>query len=132
MVSEGMKERRAATRRLQTLARHMRHEPTSAEARFWHHARNRAIGGMKFRRQVPVGPYIADFLCLEEMLIVEIDGGQHGEDSDGKRDAFLRACGYRVLRFWNSDLADMDAVVGTILAARPPHPALSPGGGEEW
>ncbi len=131
MVSEGMKERRIAKRGLQKLALHMRQEPTGAEARFWHHARNRAIGGMKFRRQVPVGRYIVDFLCLEEKLIVEIDGGQHGDEQDGARDSYLRACGYRVLRFWNSDVADMEAVVESILAERPPHPVLSPGGGEE-
>lgn len=131
MVSEGMKQRRAANRRLQNFAKHMRREPTDAEARFWHHARNRAIGGMKFRRQVPVGEYIADFLCVEERLIVELDGSQHGEARDGERDAYLRAAGYRVLRFWNVDVKDMDSVIATILSARPLTLPSPRGEGEE-
>lgn len=131
MVSDVTKHRRAAKGRLLALARQMRREPTAAENRFWYFARNRMIGGMKFRRQVPVGPFIADFLCVDEKLIIEIDGGQHGGPQDERRDAHLGALGYRVLRFWNVDLNDMRVVVDTILAARPPHPALSPGGGEE-
>ena len=72
---------------MQRHAKLMRREPTEAEARFWHYAKNRGIGGLKFRRQEAVGPYIADFLCTEECLIVEIDGGQHGEERDAARDA---------------------------------------------
>jgi very-short-patch-repair endonuclease len=102
----------------------MRREPTPGEARFWHHAKGRGIGGMKFRRQVPVGGYIADFLCAEERLIVEIDGGQHGEERDAERDAELGALGFRVLRFWNSDvLSDMAAVAEAILGQRGSGPA---------
>jgi very-short-patch-repair endonuclease len=117
---------------LQDNAKRMHREPTPAEARFWHYAKNRGIGGMNFRRQVPVESYIADFLCAEERFIVEIDGGQHGEDRDGERDARLKALGFEVMRFWNSDvLKDMGAVVDTILKrldsrGAPPHPALSP------
>ena len=119
MVSDAKRMERAGRKVLREHARRMRREPTLAEARFWHYAKDRGIGGMKFRRQVGVGPYIADFLCAEAWLIVEIDGGQHTEDRDGERDAFLAAQGYRVLRFWNSDvLTDMDAVGATILAAR--------------
>ena len=132
MVSDATKDKRAGRKGLALNAKRMRREPTEAEARFWHYARNRGIGGMKFRRQVAVGAYIADFLCTEHSLIVEIDGGQHGEERDGARDDFLRACGYQVLRFWNHDvLQDMSAVAETILAEAPPHPALSPEGGEE-
>ena len=134
MVSDATRDKRLSRQRLTNNAKHMRHEPTPAEARFWFHAKNRGIGGMKFRRQVPIGPFIADFLCQEARLIVEIDGGQHREARDAKRDAFLKASGFRVLRFWNSDvMADMSAVVDTILAelAAPPQPALSPDGGEE-
>ncbi|WP_421694451.1 endonuclease domain-containing protein [Aestuariivirga sp.] len=119
-------------KRLLAMAKRMRREPTMAEARFWHHVKNRGLGGLKFRRQVAVGPYIVDFLCSEERLIVEIDGGHHGEERDAKRDNDLRDFGYRVLRFWNNDvLRDIGAVLETTLAARPPHPALSPAGGEE-
>lgn len=104
----------------------MRREATPAESWFWHHAKNRGIGGLKFRRQVPLGPYIADFLCAEERLIVEIDGGQHGHARDGERDARLLDMGYRILRFWNNDvMADMVAVAETIVAARSISP-LSP------
>jgi very-short-patch-repair endonuclease len=89
---------------------------------------------MKFKRQVAVGPYIADFLCAEDSLVVEIDGGQHGAEQDAERDLWFVERGYRVLRFGNRDvLQDMSAVVDGILAERvvPPHPALSPAGGEE-
>jgi very-short-patch-repair endonuclease len=131
MVSDATKDKRTGRKGLALNAKHMRREPTEAEARFWHYARDRGIGGMKFRRQVAVGPYIADFLCTEHSLIVEIDGGQHGEARDGQRDAFLTSAGYRVLRFWNHDvLQDMSAVADSILAEIPPHPALSPEGGE--
>ena len=133
MVSDATSSKRKRRSHLQRHAKLMRREPTEAEARFWHYARNRGIGGLKFRRQVAVGPYIADFLCTEECLIVEIDGGQHGEERDAARDAWLHGEGFRVLRFWNNDvLGDMSAVGETILAelAVPPHPALSPGGGE--
>jgi very-short-patch-repair endonuclease len=131
MVSDATKNKRTVRKGLALNAKHMRREPTEAEARFWHYARDRGIGGMKFRRQVAVGPYIADFLCTEHSLIVEIDGGQHGEARDGQRDAYLTSAGYRVLRFWNHDvLQDMSAVADSILAEIPPHPALSPEGGE--
>ena len=108
----------------------MRREPTKAELRFWHHEKDRGIGGLKFRRQVAVGPYIADFLCAEERLIVEIDGGQHGDGRDVSGMLSLKGrWAYRVLRFWNHDvLRDMSAVADTILAERPPHPALPPVG----
>jgi very-short-patch-repair endonuclease len=119
MVSDATMERRRRRGGLQENARRMRREPTAAEARFWHHAKNRGIAGMKFRRQVAVGPYIADFLCTEERLIVEIDGGQHGEVRDAGRDAELMALGYEVVRFWNSDvLGDFAAVAETILRWR--------------
>lgn len=130
MVSEATRTTRTKRQRLIHNAKNMRHNPTPSEARFWFHAKNRGIGGMKFRRQVPLGPFIADFLCPEQRLVVEIDGGQHGEEEDAKRDAYLKAEGFRVLRFWNSDvMGDIGAVVDSILAelAVPPHPALYPG-----
>ncbi|MCA3573500.1 MAG: endonuclease domain-containing protein [Aestuariivirga sp.] len=119
MVSDAKRVERAGHKTLREHAKRMRREPTLAEARFWHYAKDRGIGDMKFRRQVAVGSYIADFLCTEELFIVEIDGGQHTEARDAERDAWLKAQGYQVLRFWNSDvLTDMDAVAATILAAR--------------
>ena len=109
-------------------ARHLRRMQTEAEARLWSRLRNRMLGGFKFRRQVPVGPYIADFLCAERMLIVEVDGGQHADNSDDlRRTRFLGEKGYRVVRFWNPEvLSNTDGVLEMILIAlgeAPPHPS---------
>ncbi|MEL1265973.1 endonuclease domain-containing protein [Pseudoxanthomonas putridarboris] len=105
-------------------ARRLRREATDAERLLWHRLRNRTLSGLKFRRQVPVGPYVVDFLCIEYRLVVEADGGQHAEPGmDASRDAFLRSKGFRVLRFWNNDiLMRLDVVCETILLAayRPP------------
>jgi very-short-patch-repair endonuclease len=77
------------------------------------------LGGHKFRRQQPIGPFIADFVCQAARLIVELDGSQHLDSAhDQRRDAFLRSRGYRVLRFWNSDLqTNRVGVLEAILAA---------------
>ena len=99
-------------------ARAMRRAPTEAEQRLWRLLRDRRLSGLKFRRQVPVGPYIVDFLCVGARLIVEADGSQHGESRhDEARAAFLAREGWTVLRFWNHDiLRSGDSVVETILA----------------
>ncbi|WP_306797026.1 endonuclease domain-containing protein [Mesorhizobium sp. GbtcB19] len=99
-------------------ARSMRREPTEAEDRLWHELRGRRLDSIKFKRQVPVGRFVADFLCAEARLIVEIDGSQHAESRrDKERDAELKARGFRVLRFWNDDiLKELDAVCDTIIA----------------
>ena len=86
-------------------ARAMRREPTEAERRLWALLRGRRLVDFKFRRQTPIGPYIADFVCLRARLIVELDGGQHAESRhDLRRDAWLRSEGFEVLRFWNAEL----------------------------
>ncbi len=89
-----------------TKARILRKNQTDAEAELWRRLRGRGLENYKFRRQVPVGPYVADFLCKEAMLIVEIDGSQHlaQVEYDQHRDAFLRASGYEVVRFWNNEV----------------------------
>src|SRR3954466_1789924 len=85
-------------------ARALRRIETNAERTMWHLLRDRRLGGIKFRRQVPIGHYVADFASIEHRLVVELDGGQHADSaSDGRRDAFLAAEGWRVLRFWNND-----------------------------
>ncbi len=91
---------------------------TEAEERLWRELRGRRLNGIKFRRQVPLGPFVADFLCAEAMLIVEIDGSQHADsDYDRQRDAELKERGFRVLRFWNDDvLREVDSVCDTIIA----------------
>ncbi|MHB0953648.1 MAG: endonuclease domain-containing protein [Allorhizobium sp.] len=86
-------------------ARQMRTDATDPEAIFWSHVRNRLLNGHKFRRQVPIGPYIVDFLCADKKLIVELDGFQHAEDPrDEIRDRYLSSLGYRILRFWNQEI----------------------------
>ena len=96
----------------------MRRDPTFAEKVMWDRLRNRKLAGLKFRRQVPIGPYIADFLCKEASLIVELDGPNHDEAYDRKRDDWLCAEGYRVLRFANNDLGNrLGWVLDTIRAA---------------
>ena len=83
----------------------MRRIPTDAERKIWLLLRDRRLDGMKFRRQVPFGPYILDFVCLERRLVVEIDGGQHADSkADTIRDARLQERGFRVVRYWNTDV----------------------------
>ena len=83
----------------------MRREPTAAEAKLWLLLRDRRFVNYKFRRQLPIGDYIADLVCLSHKLIVEADGSQHAESSaDPSRDAYLRAQGFRLLRLWNNDI----------------------------
>jgi very-short-patch-repair endonuclease len=108
-------------------ARSLRVDQTDAERRLWSHLRNRAFFGFKFRRQFSIGPYIADFVCAEQKLVIELDGGQHDEkaEADGRRTRFLEAEGYRVIRFWNNDmLANSEGVLEMILKAlgATPHP----------
>ena len=90
------------------LAKALRRDLTPAEGILWRHVRGKRFGGFKFRRQQPLGPYIADFLCARVGLIVELDGESHvdREMHDAARQAVLEAMGYRVLRFLNSDVYD--------------------------
>jgi very-short-patch-repair endonuclease len=114
----------ARTQRDRTLRRNM----TDAERRLWQGLRGRQMGGRKFRRQFPLGPYIVDFVCLEARLIIEVDGGQHLDSPKDKlRDAWLVAEGYRVLRFWNHEVRGETEVV---LPHAKQCPAPSPSTGE--
>lgn len=116
----------------------MRRETTDAESALWAELRSRRLGGLKFRRQWTLGPYIADFCCLERCLIVEADGGQHTSEADRARTDYLRARGFRILRFWNNDiLTNKEGVLTTILGAlggaqreEDPHPNPLPRAGE--
>jgi very-short-patch-repair endonuclease len=101
-------------------ARKLRRDMTDAESKPWFLLRDRRLTGFKFRRQVPIGPYIADFACFANRLIVEADGGQHADSPhDAERDVWLSAQGYRILRFWNSDiLANAEGVVLRIIEHR--------------
>jgi len=99
-------------------ARHLRRRQTDAERRFWLLLRDRRLQGWKFRRQVPLGPYIADFYCAAAKLIVELDGGQHAAQTkqDQQRTSWLESQDYAVLRFWNHDvLANTEGVLMNLL-----------------
>ncbi|MHB1109037.1 MAG: endonuclease domain-containing protein [Devosia sp.] len=108
-------------------ARSLRRNETEAEHRLWSIIRNRQIDGRKFVRQLPIGPYFADFACREAALIVELDGSHHLDaESDELRTKYLNGEGYSVLRFWNNDVfANSRGVADAILAALAGHP--SPG-----
>ncbi|MBI2799028.1 MAG: endonuclease domain-containing protein [Gammaproteobacteria bacterium] len=112
------------------IARKLRSRMTDAERHLWQKLRTHQLGGVKFRRQTPLGRYIADFVCFDAKLIVEVDGGQHADSAiDQVRDVWLQARGYRVLRFWNNEvLANVDAVLAKIAEFLPPHPNPLPRG----
>ena len=97
----------------------MRSEMTDAERVLWQQLRAHRLDGLRFRRQTPIGRYIVDFVCHECRLIVELDGGQHAESQrDVTRDHWLESKGFRVLRFWNSDVfKNREEVLKTILSA---------------
>jgi very-short-patch-repair endonuclease len=99
-------------------ARAMRRQPTDAERALWHLLRDRRLAQSKWRRQVPLGPTIVDFVCFEHRVVVECDGSQHAESvRDAARDAWLAAQGFAVLRFWNhAALKERSTVIDTILA----------------
>jgi very-short-patch-repair endonuclease len=110
-----LKFRRAAARRL-------RANQTGAETRLWRELRRLEIKGTHFRRQVPIGPYVADFACMASRVVIELDGSQHGDERakehDDKRTRWLESEGYRVIRFWNNDLVEnLTGVLETVYAA---------------
>jgi len=121
------------TRPTQTAKRLRRHQ-TDAERLLWFRLRDRRLSGWKFKRQIPIGRYVADFFCADASLIVEIDGGQHsGEEHDVERTKALESFGCLVIRFWNHDvMRNIDGVLGAILstlnqqAPDPPHPIPLP------
>lgn len=122
------------------LARRLRREQTEAERKVWSMLRRHQMEGVQFRRQQPNGSFIADFYCAAAKLVIELDGGQHGEDAIAARDAertrWLESEGYRVLRFWNSDVNEhFDGVLETIRLAvvdrLAPLPGPPPQGGRE-
>lgn len=126
--------------------RHMRSHPTEAERAPWQVLHNKRLAGWKFKRQQPIDPYIVDSVCFAARLIVEADGSQHLESAcDTRRDDWLRAQGFRLLRFWNNDiLKNPEGVLTSILVALegeepgmgpvsspPPLPSPPPQGGRE-
>jgi very-short-patch-repair endonuclease len=133
LLPQGEKEvaRRA---KILDFAKSMRQQATEAEAALWHILRARRFSGFKFRRQAPIGGYIADFVCFAEKLIVEADGSQHAESArDEKRDAWFAEQGFRVRRFWNAEIIQQREMVGDTLwhdlaGASSPSPLAGEGG----
>jgi very-short-patch-repair endonuclease len=122
---------------LRDKARDLRCNLTDAERRLWHHLRGKQLGA-RFRRQAPIGPYIADFACFDPKLVIELDGGQHDQQRgyDTRRDAWLRAQGFALLRFWNDEtLRNTSGVAERIwrelrsIRESLPHPNPPPQGG---
>ncbi len=110
--------------RQRAAAKRLRRVMTPAERKLWHALKAHRFQGLHVRRQVPMGPYVADFVCHGAKLLIEVDGSQHGFDQDIERDqardAWFEAQGYRVLRFWNHDvLTGIDSVLDTIFATIP-------------
>ncbi|HEX2594007.1 MAG TPA: DUF559 domain-containing protein [Rhizomicrobium sp.] len=137
MVIKKREELRAKRSYLTDYARENRREPTEAERLLWARLRGRQLEGFKFRREYPIGEYIADFACVECRVVVELDGGIHAEqrERDALRERFIRGEGYRVLRFENSDVtANLKLVLERILIAlraTAPSPRPSPPTGGE-
>ncbi|MER9326395.1 DUF559 domain-containing protein [Mesorhizobium sp. M0488] len=100
-------------------ARKLRQAGNQAEALLWLELKTRKLGGYRFTRQFSIGPYYADFCCREKWLVVELDGSQHADSSyDRRRDDFMRAQGYSILRVWSHDVLEhRTPVCDTILAA---------------
>ena len=139
--------RRGYTQRTLTTAQTLRRNRTDAEGLLWHYLRHNQLDGHRFRRQHPIGPYIVDFACLARKVLIELDGSQHAERQadDKKRDAFLRAQGYRVLRFWNNEIFEncfgvLERIYETVTENPPPKPPAPDGltaptppqGGSDW
>ena len=120
-------------------ARRLRKNMTDAEQFAWKRLRGHQLGGFGFRRQAPIGPYIADFVCFETKLILELDGGQHAEltDEDAERTRWFKSQGFRVVRFWNHEVfQDWDVIEQELWrlltqTGSTPHPNPPPQGGRE-
>jgi very-short-patch-repair endonuclease len=109
-------------------ARLLRHRSTPAERALWEILRGRRLLGAKFRRQVPLGPFFADFFCRDAGLVIEADGRHHPTPNDPAREDFLRLHGYRILRFTNAEILDTPTLVARRIASAIRAP-LPPGEG---
>jgi very-short-patch-repair endonuclease len=150
LAGEGAeRQRREAGEGARVLAKTARKLPsqmTDAERKLWFALKDRRFQSFKFRRQVPIGPYVADFLTFGSRLVVEVDGGQHAESArDIKRDRWLAENDFRVVRFWNNDvLSNLEGVLAALatelqntrhptsrLRSTPPSPARGEGKKDE-
>jgi very-short-patch-repair endonuclease len=116
---------------IKAFVKSLRKRSTDAESLLWKHLRAKRLKGLKFRRQEPIGKYIADFVCYEKQIIIEVDGGQHSidKDRDNERDIWFKGEGFKVLRFWNNEvLTDTEAVLTAIMISclESPSPSSPP------
>ncbi len=116
------------TERITKTGKALRKRLTDAEQLLWNYLRMKQIEGLKFRRQQPIGNYIVDFVCFENRIIIEVDGGQHAENNkDRERDLYLQRNGFRGLRFWNNEvLQNINEVLAVIRENCLSHPPLNP------
>ena len=118
------------------MAKILRKRLTDAEKLMWRHLKTKQVEGLKFRRQESIDRYVADFVCYEKRIIVEIDGGQHCEERDGNRNRWFEVQGFKVLRFWNNEvLNNTQGVLEVIRENCLFHPPLTPpikGGEANW
>ena len=115
--------------RITTLGKVLRKRPTDAEQLLWNRLRMKQMEGLKFRRQQPIDNYLVDFVCFENRIIIEVDGGQHAEENnkDRERDTYLQRCGFKILRFWNNEV--LQNINGDLVVIRESclsHPPLNP------
>jgi len=120
---------------LNHFAKTLRSSQTDAEKKLWHCLRDKRLGGIKFKRQQPLGPYIVDFCSFESKVIIELDGGQHAKEAEkeAKRTRYLSERGYKVIRFWDNEvLSSVEAVQEVLLEKliESPSPWPSPFKGE--
>jgi very-short-patch-repair endonuclease len=119
------------TNKLVPFAKSLRKRTTDTEQLLWRHLRAKHFGGLKFRRQQPIGTYIVDFVCFEKKIIVELDGGQHTQPeemrNDRIRDQWFETQGYKILRFWDNEvLTNTQGVLEVISKHCLNHPPLNP------
>lgn len=117
MVKKMLNRIRGTTPNIEQAAKHLRKHQTPAESRLWEALRNKKLHGLRFRRQHPVGNFIADFYCPACKLVIELDGGihTHQADYDAARTQEMAAYGYRVIRFENQQvLDDLNSVLDVI------------------
>jgi len=118
------------------IARRLRRDQTDVEKKLWSRLRDRRLDGWKFRRRAPIDRYIVDFFCSDAKLVIELDGGQHTLEADAERTRVIEACGYFIIRFWNTDvLTNIEGVLLRIAEALrgegAPHPNPLPVGERE-
>ena len=102
--------------KLTKIAQNLRRSSTDAERLLWKNLKVKQVEGFKFRRQQPIDNYIVDFVCFENRIIIEVDGGRHTSEKDSERDSYLKKHGFKVLRFWNNEvLTNVEGVLEIIM-----------------